>query len=740
MAGVYKIKGTLVMMNPNLKGLLPSASLDLFQFFTIKLINASSNPIPAENGFRKVEYDEECGNNSLDGSNMALKEEKRLGEPMCKYVVHFDWSNEMGIPEAFVIRNLHPNDEFFLESLTIEGIPNLSSIHFVCKSWVYPDSKYETSRVFFINKSRLPDDQGFDQYVPRDERFDDIKLLEFVSNFPKSLISNLKSFVKAELVSKQEEEFESFEQVYDILYEDGFTFPVPQPVLDAFAAKFPIQIIWKDGRVMKNLHEKCLRVSTLLQSPSSNLNPEQYGDQTSKITKEQLQRNLDGITVDEALRSKKLFILDHHDSFMQYLRKINTETSRRAYASRTILFLQNNGTLKPLAIELSLPHPQGDQFGAISKVFLPSTQGVDASLWFLAKAFVLVNDAGHHQLVSHWLNTHAVIEPFVIATHRHLSVLHPIHKLLHPHFRDTMFINAIGRQNLANAEGIIETTMLPQQFCMEMSSKIYKDWNFIDQALPNDLLKRGMAIRDPNAPHGLNLVIKDYPYAVDGLDIWAAINTWVQDYVSCYYKTDDDIKQDTELRSWWKEVVEVGHGDLKDKPWWPKMQTREELIESCTIIIWTSSALHAAVNFGQYPYAGYILNRPTLSRRLMPEEGSEEYEELVRDPNLTFLKTITPKYETFLDLSIIETLSSHPSSEIYLGTRDNPYWTSDLRALEAFKRFGRKLGDIEQMLIRRNKDATLLNRVGPVKIPYTLLYPTSQPGLTGRGIPNSVSI
>ncbi|WRX23114.1 Lipoxygenase [Theobroma cacao] len=63
------------------------------------------------------------------------------------------------------------------------------------------------------------------------------------------------------------------------------------------------------------------------------------------------------------------------------------------------------------------------------------------------------------------------------------------------------------------------------------------------------------------------------------------------------------------------------------------MQTREELIESCTIIIWIASAPHAAVNFGQFAYAGYSLNRPTLSRRLMPEKGTPEYAELEKNPD-----------------------------------------------------------------------------------------------------------
>ena len=63
------------------------------------------------------------------------------------------------------------------------------------------------------------------------------------------------------------------------------------------------------------------------------------------------------------------------------------------------------------------------------------------------------------------------------------------------------------------------------------------------------------------------------------------------------------------------------------------METVSELIHSCTIIIWIASALHAAVNFGQYPYAGYLPNRPTVSRRFMPEPGTPEYKEVERNPD-----------------------------------------------------------------------------------------------------------
>lgn len=100
----------------------------------------------------------------------------------------------------------------------------------------------------------------------------------------------------------------------------------------------------------------------------------------------------------------RLFILDHHDALMPYLRQINS-THTKTYATRTLLFLKEDGTLKPLAIELSLPHPQGDHHGADSKVFTPAPKGskrIEDSVWQLAKAYVAVNDSGYHQLISHW--------------------------------------------------------------------------------------------------------------------------------------------------------------------------------------------------------------------------------------------------------------------------------------------------------------------------------------------------
>ncbi|KAL9304334.1 hypothetical protein ACSQ67_021597 [Phaseolus vulgaris] len=591
-----------------------------------------------------------------------------------------------------------------------------------------------------------------DNYVPRDESFSNVKGKEF-RELGKESLGRIQPLLLSLYLKTTTNEFNGFEEVQK-MYEGGVNLPISiTGNATPSVLQFPLPNVIKESKFAWMTDEEFAREMIAGVNPVvirrlklediisiSPYKPLCNCTQPSTITKEQLEINMDEVKVDEALVDGKLFILDYYDAFMPYLTKINELPSAKAYATRTFLYLKEDGTLKPLAIELSKPHKCGDIYlGIESIVVKPADRGVESTIWQLAKAHVVVNDTNYHQLISHWLNTHAAIEPFAIATHRNLSVLHPIYKLLHPHFRDTININALARKSLITAGGILEQTFLPGPYAMEMSSAVYKNWVFTDQALPNDLIKRGMAVKDDSVPHGLRLLIKDYPYAVDGLEIWNAIKLWVQKYVSLYYSDDDAVQQDDELKNWWKEVVEKGHPDLEAAQW-PKLQTSEELVETLTTIIWIGSALHAAVNFGQYPYGGYILNRPTQSRRWIPKDGTPEYDEMSKKPQEAFLKTITPKYQTVVDLSVLELLSTHSSDEVYLGQRDTLDWTGDQKAKVAFTSFTERLKQIEDDISERNLNQELKNRTGPIKFPYTVLLPTSEKGITFRGIPNSISI
>ncbi|KAM7473807.1 hypothetical protein LguiB_021050 [Lonicera macranthoides] len=155
-----------------------------------------------------------------------------------------------------------------------------------------------------------------------------------------------------------------------------------------------------------------------------------------------------------------------------------------------------------------------------------------------------------------------------------------------------------------------------------------------------------MAVEDSNSPHGLRLLIQDYPFAVDGLEIWSAIKTWVGDYCSCYY---------TKLTKWFKKTT-------MSSPSWKKCGKR----------VMATKSTSPTVNFRQYPYGGY----PPNSKK-------------------AYLKTITSQLQSVLGISLIEILSRHSSDEVFLGQKDAAEWTTDMEAIKAFGRFGKKLEEIE---------------------------------------------
>ncbi|KAE8038087.1 hypothetical protein FH972_010630 [Carpinus fangiana] len=607
-----------------------------------------------------------------------------------------------------------------------------------------------------LTESR-PEKGKLDIYVPSDEQLSPKKLSELISNAVQATVH----FLIPQTVQKGSRSFSSFEETSSI-FSGKRSQVVEKWVKETLKKMVPDKLYKEVIHASKKTPLKLPLPQIIAENQLAWLDDQEFGRQTlaginpthikrlkdfppksksgvsSSITISHIEHSLDGVPFQEARGT--MVILDHHDYLMPFLSIINRKGAC-VYASRTILYSRSDGTLKPLAIELSLP---GCSCGKqqINRVFVPASEGTEAALWQLAKAHVAANDTVYHQLISHWLKTHAVVEPFIIATRRQLSEMHPIHRLLDPHFKDTMHINALARSILINSGGILEKILFSGEISMELSSKLYKEWRFDEQALPADLLKRGLVHSDPNSPTGVELLF-DYPYAVDGLDVWTAIKTWVTDFCSIFYKDDDSVEADSELKAWWREIRTVGHGDKSNSPWY-EMTTCSNLVQILTILIWITSGLHAVVNFGQYAYAGYPLNRPGLCQKFIPEEGTFEFAEFLKDPDQYYLKMLPEKFEMSIGVALAEVLSRHTSDELYLGQRPSE-WTANEEVQQKFEKFNEELQKIEKKIKARNRNPELKNRQGPAKIPYNLLYPGtsnigSKEGITGKGIPNSISI
>ncbi|XP_010503164.1 PREDICTED: lipoxygenase 2, chloroplastic-like [Camelina sativa] len=697
-------------------------------FFSNKSYLPSQTPEPLKQ-FRKEELE-----------NLQGKNREQVGEfTMHERVYDYDMYNDLGNPET--------------DPRPVIGGP----------SHPYP-RRCKTGREPCDSDPSSEQRYGLNFYVPRDEEFSSAKGTSFTA---KAILAALPSVIPQleSILMDPHLPFPHFKAIEN-LFEEGIDLPkdagllplLPRLVRAGVEAsddilQFEAPVLINNDRFSWLRDDEFARQTLAGLNPysiqlvqewplKSKLDPVIYGDPTSLITWDIVEREVKGnMSVDEALKNKKLFVLDYHDLLLPYVNKVRELDNTTLYASRTLFFLSDDSTLRPVAIELTCPpninKPQWKQ------VFTPGYDATSCWLWSLAKTHVIAHDAGYHQLISHWLRTHCCMEPYIIAANRQLSAMHPIYRLLHPHFRYTMEINARARQSLINAGGIIETCFWPGKYSIELSSDVYdKLWRFDMEGLPADLIRRGLAEEDETAKHGLRLTIPDYPFANDGLILWDSIKEWVADYVKHYYPDAELIKSDEELQGWWSEVRNIGHGDKKDEPWWPVLETQDDLINVVTTIAWVASGHHAAVNFGQYGYGGYFPNRPTTTRIRMPveEPTDEELKEFYETPEKVMLNTYPSQKQATLVMVTLDLLSTHSPDEEYIGEYPEASWTNEPIIYAAYERLKGRLQYLEGVIDERNVTLSLKNRAGAGVVKYELLKPTSKHGVTGMGVPYSISI
>ncbi|KAB1210361.1 Linoleate 13S-lipoxygenase 2-1, chloroplastic [Morella rubra] len=659
-----------------------------------------------------------------------------------KFESSFEVPADFGEVGAVFVENEH-RKEIHLKEIVLDGFPN-GPVNVSCNSWVHSKFDNPQKRVFFTNKSYLPsqtpnglrrlrdeelailrgngegqrksfervydydvyndlgnpdsnpelkrpvlggkehpyprrcrtgrprckkdplsEERSSSVYVPRDESFSEIKQLTFSAKAVYSVLHALVPSLETAIIDT-DLGFPYFTAI-DSLFDEGVTLPpLKQEKLKNILPRL-LKAITDTGENILRFEtpetmdrdkffwfrdEEFARqtlaglnpysIKLLTEWPlKSKLDPKIYGPPESAITTEMIEREIKGFTstVEEAIAQKKLFILDYHDIFLPYVSKVREIKGTTLYGSRTLFFLNPDGTLRPLAIELTRPPMDGKP--QWKDVFTPSWNATGVWLWRLAKAHVLAHDSGYHQLVSHW----------------------------------------------------------------------------------------GLAVEDSTAPHGLKLTIEDFPFANDGLILWDALKNGL-------------IESDHELQEWWKEIRTVGHADKKDEPWWPVLKTPKDLIEIITTMVWVTSGHHAAVNFGQYTYAGYFPNRPTIARTNMPtEEPSEEFwANFLKKPEGALLQCFPSQIQATRVMAVLDILSNHSPDEEYLGEKIEPVWAENPIIKAAFEKFNGRLMELEGTVDERNANRDLKNRNGAGIVPYELLKPFSPPGVTGKGVPYSISI
>ena len=153
----------------------------------------------------------------------------------------------------------------------------------------------------------------------------------------------------------------------------------------------------------------------------------------------------------------------------------------------------------------------------------------------------------------------------------------------------------------------------------------------------------------------------NYYYRDDGILIWDAIESYVREIIGIFYKSDDDVKEDTEVQSWANEVhfhAFPGYDGAPDGHGFPdKMESCEDLILYCTLIMYSGSAQHAAVNFGQFDMYAFIPNAPFALRKPPPtEKGVTTYANI--------LESLPTIHTSSLTIGLVYALSQYSPDEV----------------------------------------------------------------------------
>jgi arachidonate 15-lipoxygenase len=323
--------------------------------------------------------------------------------------------------------------------------------------------------------------------------------------------------------------------------------------------------------------------------------------------------------------------------------------------------------------------------------------------WLFAKTVVHIADANFHEAVSHLARTHLFVGIFVIATHRQLPPNHPLSLLLLPHFVGTLAINDAAQRMLIAPGGGVDILLGSSiDNSRVFAVRGLKSYNFNQAILPKQLKLRGV--------DDISL-LPVYPYRDDALSVWNAINDWVKDYLSLYYKTDSDVQKDTYLQAWAAEVQAYDGGRVTDfGEENGAIKTRAYLTDAITLIIFTGSAQHAALNFPQkdlMSYAGMIpLAGYAPASTLLKQEVTEQ----------DYLKLFPPLEVAQRQMNLLYLLGS--TYYIKLGEYPQNHFTNP-QVQPLLQKFQQNLQQVEETINERNQNRPAYTFLLPSKIPQS---------------------
>uniref|UniRef100_A0A667XQV3 Lipoxygenase domain-containing protein n=1 Tax=Myripristis murdjan TaxID=586833 RepID=A0A667XQV3_9TELE len=404
------------------------------------------------------------------------------------------------------------------------------------------------------------------------------------------------------------------------------------------------------------------------------------------VTEEMVRSSLEGgASLQQEMERGNIFLVDYRrlDGLTP-----NMVNKKQNYITAPLVLLHLNSKHFLLPIAIQLKQAPGED----NPVFVPQDLEFD---WLTAKTFVRAADFAEHELHAHFLRTHMMSELFAMATLRNFPMAHPLYKLLIPHFRFTLEIDTLARNLLISDGGTLSTyTAVGGPGMLEFLRRASAALTYHDLCLPDDITRRGLES------------IPNYYYRDDGLQLWNIIHRYVEGVASYYYHDDSDVIRDSELQSWINEIIVFGHL-IDEKKGFPKSFTSvSELTYFVTMVIFTASAQHAAVNNAQLDYFGWMPNAP-VGLQLPPPSTKG----LCSESSL--LASFPDVNATVHGLATVYLLSKRPTDYVPLGSSAEQHFTENF-PVEMAARFRSDLKRLSYEIQVRN--------IG-LMLPYVYLQP-----------------
>ncbi|DBA13686.1 TPA: hypothetical protein GDO54_018416 [Pyxicephalus adspersus] len=399
--------------------------------------------------------------------------------------------------------------------------------------------------------------------------------------------------------------------------------------------------------------------------------------------------------LNKELQDGNIYLADYE--ILDKMTSTNIINGKPQYIAAPLCLLWKNplDQLVPIAIQLS--RTPGDD----APVFLPTDSEND---WLLAKIWVRNADYQVHELDAHFLRTHLLAEVFTIATFRQLPMGHPVYKLIIPHFRYTLGINVLARKHLVGPEGYFDQAVVVGNGGIPILLKnAMERVTYSSLCIPDNIKSRNMES------------IPNYLYRDDGMKIWSAVESFVCNIVNHYYTRDEMVSEDPELQAWVAEIFREGFLQNKSSGVPSCLESKASLIKYLTMMIFTCSAQHSAVNNGQFDYYSWMPNGPTSMNSPPPKAKCVTTMDAI-------LKALPDVNTTARGIIAVWVISKETLDRRCLGNYPDVRFTEN--TIQKFiKEFQDRLAEISTVIRKRNR---------AMRLPYDFLDPSM--------IENSVSI